>query len=285
MARKNSLTPQALWGYVPQFFCGLFFMAAAFLKWWEALFGAHRFSLAQILEVWAGQKWGIEAYGSLMTWLMPYADWLAGGVIFFQAVAGLMLVLNWRTRIAGAMIIFLQANIYFAIYHQLELRVLNSEAIWIGIYYFARPEMSGRLWTFMTYTLAFLMGNHLFGRLTMFNDPLVSVFPFQYEWFTYFTMSSWPGLKRLVVAVSSTEWGPTLWVSGWYVKALLAFGMLTRYRLYAGAALLVVMFAVTLVWLNSFSCEGAFWVVILFIWTAHEWSLQRGAKRVTTLLP
>ena len=282
---KNKLTPEALWGYMPQLFVGLFFMAAAFLKWWEALFGEHRFSLGQIFEIWAGQHWGLEIYARLMQWLMPYSDVLAAIVILLQAAAGLMLVMNWRTRIAGAIIVLVQVNVYLAIYHQLELRVLNSEAIWIGIFYFARPEMRGRLWTLMTYTLVFLMANHLYGRMTMFDDHLLSAFAFQHKWFAYFTMSSWPGLKRFVLWVSASAWGPTLWASGWYLKGLLSLGMLTRYRLYFGAALLVTMFAVTLVWLNSFSCEGAFWVIILFIWTAHEWLLQRGVKRITTLLP
>ena len=63
-----------------------------------------------------------------------------------------------------------------------------------------------------------------------------------------------------------------------FEQLALAFGLLTRYRLYAGAALLVYMLGVTLVWLNTFSCEGVFWVMILFLWVTHELELQRSSK-------
>jgi len=286
MPRKNKTATPAFFGYLPQFFFGLFFMAAGFLKWWEALFGPHRFPLKDIMVLWEDRRWPLEIYGSFMHLALPYADALAWTVVLMQAVGGLLLILRRKEWLGGALIILVQVNVYFAIYHQLELRILNSVAIWCGIFYLARPEMRGKLWTLMTYTLVFIMLNDLYSRFTMAGDLFPKNFPWQYEDFTFLTMSSWAGLKSFVVWTSSGAWGPTLWASGWWVKLILSLGMLTRYRLYCGAALLLVMLWTTLVWLNTYSCIGTLWVVMLFLWTVHERELQQSSKKPrTSLLP
>lgn len=277
---------QALWEYVPQFFLGLFFMAAAFLKWWEALFGPHPIPLDTIMETWLASNWPIELYGHFMKAGMPHADAMAWGVVLLQATAGFLLIVRYKNWLAGALIIFVQANIYLAIYHQLELRILNSIVIWAGIFYFARPVMRGKVWTLMTYALVFLVFVDLYSRYTLAGDLFPSNFPWQYEDFTYLTMSSWPGLKSFVVRVSSSAWGPTLWAMGWWVKVFLALGMLTKYRMYFGALLTLFFLWVTLVWLNTYSCIGTLWVLVLFIWMAHELQLQRMSKTPpVSLLP
>lgn len=286
MQTFKSLTPSALWRYVPQLFIGLFFLSAAFLKEYEALFGPNRYSLGQILQVWIDQQWGLGWYMNFLAWMNPYADVLAVLVIIGQAVAGLSLVLNYRTRIAGVLIFFIQLNVYLAVYHQIELRNLNAEALWIGLFFFARPEMRGRLWTLMTYALALFLLSHLYGRMTMFGDPWTSSFAWQFEEFTFTSMSSWLGLKNFVVWFYSGKYAAVLWAASWWIKLALALGLLTRYRLYAGAALLVYMFGVTLVWMNTFTCEGVFWVLILYVWLTHEREIQQvSEKPPMSLLP
>ncbi len=286
MPRKNSITSEAVWGYMPQFFIGLFFLAAGFLKWWEALFGPHRVPLKDILVLWLDRNWPVEIYGDFMTASIPYADTLAWAVVLLQAVGGLLLILRWKNSFAGVLLIFVQLNVYLAIYHQLELRILNSIAIWIGIFYFARQDMREKIWTLMTYALVYLMFVDLYSRYVIGGDPFPGNFGWQYEDFTYLTMSSWPGLKAFVVRLSSGAWGPTLWAAGWWVKMMLALGMLTKYRLYFGSALLCVMLWTTMVWLNTYSCIGALWVLILFLWVTHEQLLQRASKKpVLSLLP
>ncbi len=146
--------------------------------------------------------------------------------------------------------------------------------------------MNGRLWQLMTYLLSIVMLSHLYGRFAMFGDPFPVNFTWQFEQFTYLNMSSWSGLKLFVAWFFSGSLAPLLWASSWWVKFVLALGLLTRFRLYAGAALLVWMFGVTLVWMNTFSCEGVFWVLILFVWVTHELELQRASKTPpTSLLP
>lgn len=286
MLTRKRLTPTAVWRYVPQFFVGLFFMSAAFLKAWESLFGTHRFSLARIFDSWLGQRFGVGFYMHFMQWSQPHADVLAAIVIACQVIAGLLLVLNYRTRIAGVLIFFVQLNVYLAVYHQIELRNLNAEALWIGLFFFARPEMNGRLWTLMTYALALLMLSHLYGRIMMFGDAFAGNYVWQYEQFTYGNMSSWPGLKLFAAWIFSGKNAALLWASSWWIKLALSIGLLTRYRLYAGAGLLVYMFGVALVWLSTFSCEGVFWVMIFYLWVTHELELQRSTKKDPgTLLP
>lgn len=277
---------QALWEYVPQFFLGLFFMAAAFLKWWEGLFGPHPIPLDTIIKVWTENKWPVEIYGYFLNAGLPYVNMMTWVVIALQAVAGFLLIIRYQSWLGGAIIIFVQANIYLAIYHQVELRILNSIAIWAGIFYFARSDMKGKMWALMTYALVFLLFFDLYSRFTMAGDLFISNFSWQYEDFTYHTMSSWPGLKSFVVSFSSTKWGPTLWASGWWIKLFLALSMLTKYRLYAGAFLAVFMLWTTLIWLNTYSCVGTFWVLTLFIWVTHELIVQRMTKTPpVSLLP
>lgn len=248
------------------------------MKWWEGLYSPTSMSLDGIFHYWINSGFPVPLYAGFLNWAAQYESLFSAVVILLQAAAGLLLVLNVRTRIAGALIIFVQLNVYLATYYQLELRVLNSEAMWIGLFFLARPEMNGRLWQLMTYGIVVVFGVHLFGRAVMFGDPFSNNFAWQHHLFSSTVMSSWPGLKRGVLWLMAMRIGPLLWISTWWIKSLLAIGLLTRYRLWVGAALLIIFIGDTLVWLNVFSCEGVMWSLVFFLWTVHELELQRGSK-------
>ncbi len=278
--RKKKLTSQAVAMYFPQFFIGFFFLTAAWIKATEGFFGPHPSSLAWILEGWKStSKFMPSFYYPFADFiLIPHANIVAILVIVFQAVLGILLILNRHVRFAGFLLFFLQMNIYLATYNQLELRVLNSQAMLMGLYFFARPVMKGTVWTFMTYALVLIGFVHLYGRYSMFGDPWISAFSWQREHFSMYVMSSWTGLKHFILWLTAGHAGPLLWASAWWFKLVLIFGMLTRYRLYCGMAWLVFVTMTTMVWLNAFSCEGVFWVLIMFLWVTHESYLQRLSK-------
>ncbi len=125
MLKKADLTPLAVSRYLPQFFIGLFFLTAAYLKWAQALFGPHRIALDAIFLHWMRNNMALEFYRDLMQWVLPYTDWLSAIVILLQGIVGILLILNWQVRLAGALLFFVQFNVYLAVYHQLELRVLG----------------------------------------------------------------------------------------------------------------------------------------------------------------
>lgn len=276
MHTSESRTRAAFWQRVVQAYVGLFFLAAAFLKSYESFFGPHRYALGSIMNDWASKNVGLAFYQNFLQILHPYSDWLAILVIALQGIAGLLLVLNYRIRIAGVCIFFVQFNIYLAVYKQIELRNLNAEALWVAVFYFALRGMDAKLWKLMTYTLVLLILSHLYSRV-LFGDPFPNNFSWQYEIYVYHNMGSWPGLKNFFVWVLSGKTPSLLWAWSWWIKLILGLGMLTRYRLYAGAGLLLWMFGVTLMWLSTFTCEGAFWVLILLVWVTHELLVQREA--------
>lgn len=284
MLSKNDLTPRAISRYLPQFFIGLFFLTAAYLKWAQALFGPHRIALDAIFLHWMRNGMPLEWYKDFMTWSLPYTDWLAAIVILLQGLAGLLLILNWRVRLAGLCMFIVQLNVYLATYHQLELRVLGSQAMLMSIFFFARSEMRGRVWALMTYAMVLIGLVHLYGRYMYFSDASMEAALWQRGYFALYNMSSWPGLKSFVLWATAGTAGMLLWAGMFWIKLGLLFGMLTRYRLQAGAALLVIVLSATLIWLNTWSCEGVFWVLLLFLWVVHERELQRAAAP-KSLLP
>lgn len=280
--KNNALTPQAIAQYFPQFFLGFFFLSAAYIKATEGFFGAHSLSLGWILEGWKSVSHFMPTFyvGFADAVVIPYANTFAIIVIVLQALVGVLLIANRYVSLAGALLFFLQFNIYLATYNQLELRVFNSLAMLLGIYFFARPVMRGKVWMLMTYAIVLIGLLHLYGRLTLFGDPWTSAYFWQREHFSAYVMSAWPGLKYFSLWLTSGKFGPVLWASAWWIKLFLILGMLTRYRLQAGIGWFIFVTLITMIWLNAFSCEGVFWVLTMFLWVTHEHYLQKEASLI-----
>lgn len=280
--RRSTLTPSAVSLYLPQFFIGFFFIAAAYLKATEGLFGPSTVSLEGILEGWKLAFMPDFYFPFADHVLIPYANYFAVIVIILQGAVGVLLIANRHVRIAGALLFFVQLNIYLATYDQLELRVFNSQAMLLGIYFFARSDMNGTVWKLFTYALVLIGLVHLYGRYLWFGDPWTTAYFWQRQHFSAYVMSAWPGLKYFTLWLTAGTAGPFLWASSWWLKLALLLGMLTRYRLQAGTAWLVYVTMITLVWLNAFSCEGVFWVLTMFMWVAHEHHLQKASSAPPT---
>jgi hypothetical protein len=276
-------TPQAVSTYLPQFFVGLFFLSAAYVKATNGFFGPFPAKLAWDLENWKTSGAMPSFYYPISEHiLIPHADSFAVLVIFLQALIGIMLIANKHVRLAGILIFFTQLNIVMAVYNHLELRVLNGQAMLIGIYFFANGEMRGTVWRFVTYALGAIGLLHLYGRYLYFGDPWLTAFFWQRAHFSEYVMSSWPGLKYFTLWLTSGTSGPILWASFWWIKLILILGLFTRYRLQTGIAFLLLMTMITMVWLNVFSCEGVFWVLTMYLWVTHEHDLQRENGTPTT---
>lgn len=282
---NKSLTPEAVSRYYPQFFLGFFFVAAAYLKATEGLFGRHTGTLAWILENWKNNGFMPPWYdGFTDAFLIPNATAIAITVIILQGASGVLLIAGKHERLAGALLFFVQLNIYLATYDQLELRVFNSQAMLIALFFFARPHMHGSVWRLFTSALVLIGLVHLYGRYALFGDPWTTAYFWQRPHFSAYVMSAWPGLKYFSLWFTSGKLGPVLWASAWWMKLVLMLGMLTRYRLQAGIGWFVFVTVITMVWLNAFSCEGVFWVLTMYLWVEHERYLQKSGLSSTRSL-
>ncbi len=279
--RSDTLTPQAVARYFPQFFIGFFFVAAAYLKATEGFFGPGSSSLAWIVENWKTTAHFMPTFYIPFAdaVLIPYADVFAVIIIAIQVTVGVLLLAGRHVRIAGVLLILVHLNIFLAVSNQLELRVFNAQAMLIGMYFFARPVMRGAVWTLMTYAIVLIGLLHLYGRWSLFGDPWTASYFWQRPHFSAYVMSAWPGLKYFTLWLTSGTTGPLLWASAWWIKLVLLLSMLTRYRLQAGILFFVFITITTMVWLNAFSCEGVFWVLTMFLWVTHEHDLQTEVSR------
>lgn len=276
----KKLTPEAVSLYLPQFFVGFFFVAAAYLKATEGLFGPHPSPLAWIVEGWKTTSGFMPHfyYGFADAVIIPYANFFAVIVIALQGALGILLIGNRQVRLAGALLVFVQLNIYLATYAQLELRVFNSQAMLLGLYFLARTEMRGTVWKLMTFAIVVIGLVHLYVRYAHFGDAWTEAYFWQREHFSAYVMSAWPGLKYFTLWLTAGKIGPVLWASAWWIKLVLILGMLTPYRLQTGIAWLLFVIITTLVWLSAFSCEGVFWVLVMYVWVTHEHHLQLTAR-------
>ncbi len=279
---SNKITPEAVTRYMPQFFIGFFFLAAAYIKATEGLFGVNQSELGWILQGWkASHVMPQFFYAFADNILIPYSTFFAILVIVLQGTAGVLLMGNRYVRFAGILIFFVNLNIFLATNNQLELRVFNGQAMLMGLYFILGPEARGRMWTLVTMILVLLGLTHLYGRLTLFGDHWPSAYFWQRRHFSEYVMSAWPGLKYFTLWLTSGTYGPILWASTWWIKLVLVLGLCTKYRLQFGIAWLLMMMMITMIWLNAFSCEGVFWVLTLFLWVTHEHDLQREKKELS----
>lgn len=270
------ITPAAVTRYLPQFLIGFFFIAAAYIKATEGLFGSNKSELGWILQMWKESNFMPHFYyGFADHVLIPYATFFAILVIILQGLVGVLLIGNKYVRLAGALLFFVNLNIFLAVNNQLELRVFNGQAMLMGVYFFAGSEARGKLWTLITMLIVFIGLMHLYGRYFYFGDPWSSAYFWQRKHFSEFVMSAWPGLKYFTLWMTSGKSGPYIWAAAWWIKLALILGLLTRYRLQFGIAWLFFMILITMIWLNAFSCEGVFWVLTLFLWVTREHDLQQ----------
>jgi hypothetical protein len=285
-SKPRQLTPEKLWPYMAQFFVALFFLAAAYLKASEGILSNNSADLKVIFDNWIANGMPVGWYGHIMIMLEPYATLLAVLVIIGQAVVALLLLHNLATRTAGALLIIVQMTILLAVYNHMELRVINLQAVWLGLYYLTRGELKGRMWMAMTYALVVIGGLHLYVRFVQFGDPWLSSVEWQRNYFMEYAMSSTVWIKQFYLMLTAGKIGAFHWAASWWIKVVLTLGLLTRHRLWFGAVLLVMLILQTIVWLDTWTCEGVLWVITMFVWVAHQYMLQKTSEpEPATYLP
>ncbi len=277
-SRKQSLSP-AIWEYCAQCFVGLFFLTAAYLKATQTFFGAREHPLHDIFEYWLRIGWPLDAFRPFMQWGMGHADAIAVGMITSQALLGLLLILNIRLRLAGALLLLLHIPLLLSVYHQSLLFILIFQTFWVGAFYVFKDHLNGRGWRVMTIVFVLISALFLYQRATVFQDVSFESVPWQRKHFSEHVMSLTVGIKHLYLWLTAGNAGALLWVASWWFKLGLTIGILTRYRLQIAACWLVFLIWSVMVWMSEWTCEGVFWILFLFVWMTHESALQQRSKK------
>ncbi len=276
MIKKYLLSP-ALWPRVAQTFVGLLFLSSAYIKTARSLFGVHRLPLGYILKTWIDGAMPIAGYRQFLQFLLPYADALAVIMILCQGIAGILLIYNWRVRWAGALLLFSSANIFLANFHNPGLNWLTSVAMWIGLFTILRPSMTARSWRILTLLFVGVLALFLRDRYG-YGDPWLSSVAGQRQHYSGYVMALTPQLKQLYLSLTDYQVSRWLWAGAWWIQLCCIIGLLTRYRLYFAAALLVHIWLQEVLWLSAFSAEGGLLTVGLFVWVTYEYWWQSRAS-------
>ncbi|MBI3618585.1 hypothetical protein HY213_00950 [Candidatus Peregrinibacteria bacterium] len=288
--------PKDFWIRVVQTFVGLFFLGAAMFKV-TIYFGPHARSLTDDFAYWTRNGWPLHAYRVMMEWLfsIPHViSVLEVLTILLQAIPGFMLVTNIKPRLAGMALLLFQINIFLGTFHQTGFNEFVGMSLWIAAFFMLRPKTgparrsppeadeggrwNRKLWHAMTLivfltTLLFLYNRSLQG------DPWPSAYAWQRMHLQQDVMSTALWWKRMVLALSQGTIGQILWTSHWWMELALCFLLLTRWRLQAGAVLLVLAILRSLTWMNSITSQGVLTVLFLFLWMVQEEVMQRNVPQ------
>ncbi len=274
--RRPAFVPDPFWTRIAQLFVGLFFVAAAYFKLTDSFFGARIVPLATDINYWLDAGFTMKGYDAFLRFMLPYADVLAGIVIFCQATVGVLLIYNKKVRWAGVVLLFVQTNILLSSFHGFGFIVFSGVAIWLGLLYFFRDSMTPRKWALLTFVLI-LIGFKYQEQRWIMGDQWLSSFPGQYDHFQMDIMSVHPVLKQWVMNLvdaypDAVSWW---WAGSWWLHTAALFLMFTRYRLYAGYFWLLIWVQRSLVWTTGVTGEGTLYTLVLFTWVTFEEYMQQ----------
>lgn len=280
---KVSTVPSELWLRVAQSFVGLFFLAAAYMKAVDAFFGKATAPLANDFQYWLSSGFTVSWYRPVLTFLIPYGEIIGVFVILLQGTAGILLLLNYRVRWAGILLLFVQTNILLSVLHGWGFIHFVGISIWLGLYFFWKEGITGRRWMILSYALFALYAVLIHGRFTR-GDGHISYFPEQFAHFSQDIMSITPHSKQWMLILSEWHMFPMLWAAMWWLHLAVLLLLFTRYRLGVGVVWSTLLIARVLIWTNGVTSEGVLWVLVVFVWLTQEEVFQRKIG-VVHLLP
>ncbi len=267
---RGSLAP---WTIVPQAFIGSFFLAAASYK--TSIYFFEGRTLMDDFAFWEGSgypplwyRWFIHTIFAI-----PYGHrFLELTVIGTQGLAGMLLVLNRRTRIAGWLLLFVQANVFLGTLHHRGFNEFVGTSLIMALYFVLRDRTgtwSPRNWNIVTGLIAAVTALYLYNRAVM-GDPWPSSMEWQRLDLQQDVMSSFWAWKAMILGLADTAIGPYLWAAPWWICGILTALIATRLRSYAMAGLLIFAILRTITWNNSVTSEGVVFVLLYFLWLVDE---------------
>lgn len=268
------------WVRLAQIFVGLFFVGAGLFKLFNYFIIGDQ-SLIGHFQFWLDNGWPPLWYAEFMRWGQAHPKPLQAFTILFQLIPGALLVVHLWRRPAAAILLFMQLGIFMGVFHHRGFNEFVGISLWIVLFYLLAPDKSEqwhrKLWAGFTFLLIGLALLQLYNRLLP-GDPWIANIAWQREHLAADVMSFSPAWKAFVLGISETTWGHFLWVASFWFQLLCILLLITRLRLYAGAALLLIWILHVWTWTNAVTSQGVLWTLVFFVWTTQEELLQRKKK-------
>lgn len=267
---RNGVPP---WVFAAQLFIGSFFIAAAYYK--ITIYFVEGRSIADDFSYWEGNGWPPMWYRWFIHALfdLPYGHRILElSVIVSQAAGGILLCINRGTRAAGWVLLFVQCNVFLGTFHHRGFNEFVGISLWVAAFFALRPRsgtFAPRAWKLLTVALAGFAALYLYNRYVM-GDPWTSSFAWQRLDLQQDVMSSSWFVKRTALWIASLSFAPVLWASVWWTSCACVPLIFTPWRMHAVALLTVFAILRTVVWTNSITSQGVFFVLLYFLWMAYE---------------
>lgn len=265
--------PLGPWTLAAQVLVGLFFVAAAYHKVFIYFIDGR--SIMDDFAYWESSdfpphwyRWFVHAIDAL-----PYGSrFMEISVIGSQGVAGALLAFNRRTRIAGWLLLFVQANVFLGTFHHRGFNEFVGVSLVTALVFVLR-NASGRFspaaWRAVTWSMASVTALYLYNRGVM-GDPWTESFAWQRLDLQQDVMSTTWAWKASALWLADLPFGAYLWAAPWWISIALTGLLFTRLRPYACAGLLLFAILRTLTWTNSITSQGVVFVLLYFLWLATD---------------
>lgn len=270
---KSSSDIGSVWLRIAQIFVALFFITASYYKLFDAFFFTKSAPLKRSMEWWISNGWPIVGMRQVMQLTVQY-DWMvfmaAVFVISFQMSGGLLLFANVWKRYAGWLLLAVQISVLAGVFHGgLGFQTFVGMSLWLAVFYILSGRMTQRKWRLMCYWII-LYGFLILAHRYKMDDPWPSAFAWQYKHYAQDVMSISVSLKELVILIGKHPLAPYLWASSWWFQLFVTCMLLTRFRMIAGVAWMMILIVHEWIWLNGLTSEGVLWILTTFTWLAFE---------------
>jgi hypothetical protein len=263
----------ARWVYVAQLLVGLFFIGAACFKILSFFWAADQ-HLSDHFAYWVRMnlpplwyRWFMDVMFSI-----PYMENIMEATLLFQLIPGIMLVANYRTRLAGWLLLFIQIQIFLGTYNHWGFNEFVGMSLWIAVYFAIRPAdwlTWKNKWNVLTFFFFIIHAIYLYNRYVM-QDPWPSAMSWQLAHFQTDIVSSHILWKQMVIWIANLPFGAYLWAGTWWLELVLTLGILTKYRHLAGAGLVTTAVLREITWLNTNTSQGVLTLLFAFVWLVQE---------------
>lgn len=259
----------SVWAQAATVLTGAFFLSAGMYKAQMYFFQTEHNLLLQIQYM---HESGLmyEPYFRLLRKVLQFPGGMAaleGVTAFLQGAGGLLLILRRHTRAAGVLIILIQANIFLGMFHSIEFREFIGFSLWIGMFFIVRPRTHAAMRP-CTLWLCYIMLLYLCCRL-LDGDPWPQTASGHLAYIDANVASVSDAWRSVSLRFLHATSGAPLWLA-WWLQLGLTLGLLTRFRLQAGAALLVIAVLRDLTLSNIVLSHGVIMILALLVWVTHE---------------
>ena len=256
---------------------GLFFLSAALFKLNNYFIDADQ-TLSGHLQYWIDNGWPPQWYLGPMRFAQEHEKLIAALIVALQGLAGVAWITNRYVRQITIPVLVLQIGIFLGTYHHWSFTEFVGISLWFCAYFILCPpdpqKMGKWTWRILTWALAGFLAVHIRNRI-YYEDPWLTALPLQMGNLKADIMSISLAWKTTILWLSTFPGAAYIYAGFYWIRIPLVLGLLTKWRLYAGSAFLVLWILTCWTWMNSATSHGGLWVLTMFLWCTQEYVLQK----------